>query len=78
MQLHKVMLDAALSSSLDGALNFETEGLVMTALTRDNLEGTKAFFEKREPRFTGGVGRSIDRFAIVLDSPPADTATRSL
>jgi enoyl-CoA hydratase len=53
VQLHKVMLDAALSSSLDGALNFETEGLVMTALTRDNLEGTKAFFEKREPRFTG-------------------------
>ncbi len=53
VQLHKVMLDAALSSSLEGALNFETEGLVQTALTRDNLEGTKAFFEKREPKFTG-------------------------
>jgi enoyl-CoA hydratase len=53
VQLHKVMLDAALTSSLDGALNFETEGLVQTALTRDNLEGTNAFFEKREPKFTG-------------------------
>ena len=53
VQLHKVMLDSALSSSLEGALNFETEGLVQTALTRDNLEGTKAFFEKREPKFTG-------------------------
>lgn len=53
VQLHKVMLDAAQSSSLDGALNFETEGLVMTAMTKDNLEGTRAFFEKREPKFTG-------------------------
>lgn len=53
VQLHKVMLDAALSSSLDAALNFETEGLVMTAMTKDNLEGTRAFFEKREPKFTG-------------------------
>ncbi|MEZ5925198.1 MAG: enoyl-CoA hydratase/isomerase family protein [Hyphomicrobiaceae bacterium] len=53
VQLHKVMLDSALSASLDGALNFETEGLVQTALTRDNLEGTRAFFEKREPKFTG-------------------------
>jgi len=53
VQLHKAMLDAALSSSLDGAMNFETECLVQTALTRDNLEGTNAFFEKREPKFTG-------------------------
>ena len=53
VQLHKVMLDAALQSSLDGALNFETEALVQTAMTRDNLEGARAFFEKREPRFTG-------------------------
>jgi len=53
VQLHKVMIDAATQSSLDGALNFETEGLVQTAMTRDNLEGTSAFFEKREPKFTG-------------------------
>jgi enoyl-CoA hydratase len=53
VQLHKVMLDAAQDSSLDAALNFETEALVQTAMTRDNLEGTNAFFEKREPDFKG-------------------------
>jgi len=53
VQLHKVMLDAAQESSLDAALNFETEALVQTAMTRDNLEGTNAFFEEREPRFKG-------------------------
>ena len=53
VQLHKVMIDAACESSLDAALNFETEALVQTAMTRDNLEGTRAFFEKREPEFTG-------------------------
>ena len=53
VQLHKVMLDAGLDSSLEAALNFETECLVQTAMTRDNLEGARAFFEKREPRFTG-------------------------
>ena len=49
VQLHKAMIDAA----LEGALHFETEALVQTAMTRDNLEGARAFFEKREPRFTG-------------------------
>jgi 1,4-dihydroxy-2-naphthoyl-CoA synthase len=34
-------------------LSFETEALVQTALTKDNLEGTNAYFEKREPKFTG-------------------------
>ena len=53
VQLHKTMLDAASESSLEAALNFETEALVQTALTRDNLEGASAFFEKREPRFRG-------------------------
>lgn len=53
VQLHKVMLDAAQDSSLDAALNFETEALVQTAMTRDNLEGTNAFLEKREPEFKG-------------------------
>ena len=53
VQLHKVMLDAALESSLEAALNFETEALVQTAMTHDNLEGTNAFFEKREPKFRG-------------------------
>jgi enoyl-CoA hydratase len=53
VQLHKVMIDAALNSSLEAALAFETEALVMTAMTKDNLEGARAFFEKREPRFKG-------------------------
>ncbi len=53
VQLHKVMIDAAQETSLDAALNFETEALVQTAMTKDNLEGTRAFFEKREPDFKG-------------------------
>lgn len=53
VQLHKTMLDAAQDSSLDVALNFETEALVQTAMTRDNLEGTNAFFQKRKPEFKG-------------------------
>ncbi len=53
VQLHKVMLDRGQEASLDTMLNFETEALVQTAMTRDNLEGTRTFFEKREPKFTG-------------------------
>lgn len=53
VQLHKTMLDRSLESSLEAMLSFETECLVQTALTRDNLEGTNAYFEKREPQFTG-------------------------
>jgi len=53
VQLHKAMIDAAQDSSLDAVLNFETEALVQTAMTRDNLEGTRAFFEHREPEFKG-------------------------
>ena len=53
VQLHKTMIDRGLESSLETALEFETEALVQTAMTRDNLEGATAFFEKREPRFTG-------------------------
>lgn len=53
VQLHKAMIDAAQESSLEAALNFETESLVQTAMTRDNLEGVRAFFENREPEFKG-------------------------
>jgi enoyl-CoA hydratase len=53
VQLHKTMLDRGLESSLETALDFETEALVQTSMTRDNLEGATAFFEKREPRFSG-------------------------
>lgn len=53
VQLHKTMLDRSLESSLEAMLSFETECLVQTAMTKDNLEGTNAYFEKREPNFTG-------------------------
>jgi enoyl-CoA hydratase len=53
VQLHKTMIDRGLESSLEAMLSFETECLVQTAMTKDNLEGTNAFFEKREPKFTG-------------------------
>jgi len=53
VQLHKTMLDRGLDSSLETMLSFETEALVQTAMTKDNLEGANAFFEKREPKFTG-------------------------
>ena len=53
VQLHKAMIDRGLESSLESALNAETEALVTSVMTKDNLEGTKAFFEKREPKFTG-------------------------
>ena len=53
VQLHKAMIDRGLESSLESALNAETEALVTSVMTKDNLEGTKAFFEKREPKFQG-------------------------
>ncbi len=53
VQLHKVMLDQGQESSLESVLNMETEALVQTAMTKDNQEGANAFFEKREPKFTG-------------------------
>ena len=34
-------------------LAFETEALLMTAVTDDHAEGANAFFEKREPEFKG-------------------------
>ena len=53
VQLHKTMIDRGLESSLETMLAFETEALVMTAVTDDHAEGANAFFEKREPEFKG-------------------------
>ncbi len=53
VQLHKTMIDRGLEATLETMLSFETEALVMTAVTDDHIEGTNAFFEKREPEFTG-------------------------
>jgi enoyl-CoA hydratase len=53
VQLHKTMIDRGQEASLETMLNFETESLVVTARTADHGEGARAFFEKREPEFTG-------------------------
>jgi enoyl-CoA hydratase len=53
VQLHKAMLDRGQEASLETMLAFETEALVMTAVTEDHREGAAAFFEKREPVFKG-------------------------
>jgi len=53
VQLHKTMLDRAAESSFETALAMETESVIASMLTEDNLEGTEAFFEKREPKFKG-------------------------
>jgi len=53
VHLHKRMIDNASESSFEAALAAETESVVASMLTEDNLEGTKAFFEKREPIFKG-------------------------
>lgn len=53
VQLHKTMLDRGQEASLETMLNFETEALVVTAMLADHEEGARAFFEKRDPKFTG-------------------------
>jgi enoyl-CoA hydratase len=53
VQLHKTMLDRGLEAALDAMLNFETEALVVTAMSDDHREGVAAFFDKREPQFKG-------------------------
>ena len=53
VQLHKTMIDRGLEATLETMLAFETEALVMTAVTDDHAEGVNAFFEKREPQFKG-------------------------
>jgi enoyl-CoA hydratase len=53
VQLHKTMLDRGLEASLDAMISFETEALVVTAMSDDHREGVAAFFEKREPNFKG-------------------------
>lgn len=53
VQLHKTMLDRGQEASLETMLNFETEALVVTAMSDDHREGVAAFFAKREPNFKG-------------------------
>ena len=41
------------SSDLDEMLRYETEAQVRCFESEDGHEGIRAFFEKRDPRFTG-------------------------
>jgi enoyl-CoA hydratase len=51
VQLHKVMLDRGLEASLEVMLHFETECMIQSNLSKDSLEGTSAWLEKREPKY---------------------------
>lgn len=53
VQMHKVMLDRGLESSLEAMLHFETECMIHSNMSGDSIEGTSAFLEKREPKFKG-------------------------
>jgi 1,4-dihydroxy-2-naphthoyl-CoA synthase len=42
------------SNALDQAvMHMDTDQNILTTLTDDRAEGIKAFFEKRDPKFTG-------------------------
>ncbi len=49
----KHSLYASFESDLETALEREAEGQTFCGYTQDHREGVAAFFEKREPRFTG-------------------------
>ena len=49
----KQALHASFESDLEAALEREAEGQALCGYTRDHREGVAAFFEKREPNFTG-------------------------
>ncbi|MGF7159150.1 enoyl-CoA hydratase/carnithine racemase [Rhodoligotrophos appendicifer] len=53
VQAHKVMLDRGMEASLEVMLHFETECMIQSNLSKDSLEGTSAWLEKRQPNFTG-------------------------
>ncbi|HLQ21085.1 MAG TPA: enoyl-CoA hydratase-related protein [Nitrososphaerales archaeon] len=51
--LSKRALNKAIVVDLDSALEYETYLQEIAGKSKDHVEGVKAFFEKREPRFTG-------------------------
>lgn len=53
LSLIKTMLDAAPNSTLDEALEAEARSQHIVFGTKDLREGMKAWFEKRDPKFTG-------------------------
>jgi 2-(1,2-epoxy-1,2-dihydrophenyl)acetyl-CoA isomerase len=53
LALIKKALDASSANSLDAQLDLERDFQTQAGLTPDYAEGTRAFFEKRKPNFTG-------------------------
>jgi len=51
--LSKRALNRAIVVDLDSALEYETYLQEIAGKSRDHVEGVRAFFEKRQPRFTG-------------------------
>jgi enoyl-CoA hydratase len=49
----KRAIDHGLDVTLEEGLRYEAEQFGDIALTRDKLEGTSAFLDKRKPSFTG-------------------------
>jgi 2-(1,2-epoxy-1,2-dihydrophenyl)acetyl-CoA isomerase len=53
MGLTKRALNRAIVVDMESALEYEMHLQDIAGRTRDHIEGVKAFFEKREPKFTG-------------------------
>lgn len=51
--LSKRALNRAIAVDLDSALEYETYLQDIAGKTKDHVEGVRAFFEKRQPKFTG-------------------------
>jgi enoyl-CoA hydratase len=52
LRLTKQAINAATLTELDGAIGRECEGQMVLLKSRDFIEGTKAFQQRRTPSFT--------------------------
>ena len=53
MREAKRLIDAALDRDIEAGLKAEFEASERIFATEDMVEGARAFFEKREPKYTG-------------------------